>query len=70
MSDAFYFFPFISGAALLVEAAEMGNSDALYDLGGRLRIEVGSSSSQFKLLFLRSPLLCYCQPASFFSTWY
>ncbi|KAH9616084.1 hypothetical protein KSS87_006846 [Heliosperma pusillum] len=27
------------GAALLVEAAEMGNSDALYDLGSRLRVE-------------------------------
>lgn len=41
------------GAALLVEAAEMGNSDALYDLGGRLRIEndyVQSSQQAFYYL--------------------
>lgn len=30
----------IRGAALLVEAAEMGNPDAQYDLGCRLRAEV------------------------------
>jgi hypothetical protein len=29
-----------SGAALLVEAANMGDSDAQYELGCRLRIEV------------------------------
>ncbi|KAL2927439.1 Secretory immunoglobulin A-binding protein EsiB [Bienertia sinuspersici] len=41
------------GAALLVEAAEMGNSDALYELGGRLRIEndyVQSSQQAFYYL--------------------
>lgn len=32
------------GAALLVEAAEMGDSDAQYDLGCRLRIEVRVNS--------------------------
>lgn len=29
-----------SGAALLVEAADMGNADAQYELGCRLRVEV------------------------------
>jgi len=28
------------GAALLVEAADMGNADAQYELGCRLRVEV------------------------------
>ncbi|CAO2841287.1 unnamed protein product [Amaranthus hypochondriacus] len=38
------------GAALLVEAAEMGNPDALYELGARLRVEndyVQSSQQAF-----------------------
>ncbi|KNA25028.1 hypothetical protein SOVF_009670 [Spinacia oleracea] len=41
------------GAALLVEAAEMGNPDALYELGGRLRVEndyVQSSQQAFYYL--------------------
>ncbi|XP_021760824.1 uncharacterized protein LOC110725658 [Chenopodium quinoa] len=41
------------GAALLVEAADMGNPDALYELGGRLRIEndyVQSSQQAFYYL--------------------
>jgi hypothetical protein len=33
-----------SGAALLVEAANMGDSDAQYELGCRLRIEVFHTS--------------------------
>lgn len=32
-----------SGAALLVEAADMGNADAQYELGCRLRVEVKAS---------------------------
>lgn len=44
---------------MLVEAAEMGNSDALYELGGRLRIEVCSSSFELKFLLLMSKLLGY-----------
>lgn len=34
------FFHACSGAALLVEAASMGDPDAQYELGCRLRIEV------------------------------
>lgn len=33
-----------SGAALLVEAADMGNADAQYELGCRLRVEVNLPS--------------------------
>ena len=56
MSDLFLTFIYIRGAALLVEAAEMGNPDALYELGARLRVEVGLSSFQ-RQFFLR-PMFC------------
>jgi hypothetical protein len=38
-----------SGAALLVEAANMGDSDAQYELGCRLRIEVCAFHAPFSL---------------------
>jgi hypothetical protein len=38
-----------SGAALLVEAANMGDSDAQYELGCRLRIEVNTFHAPFSL---------------------
>lgn len=37
---SFLIFGSRSGAALLVEAADMGNADAQYELGCRLRVEV------------------------------
>lgn len=37
-----------SGAALLVEAAEMGDPDAQYELGCRLRVEVRFGSICFQ----------------------
>ena len=52
MSDLFLTFIYIRGAALLVEAAEMGNPDALYELGARLRVEVGLSSFQRQFFFM------------------
>lgn len=36
----FFFLDYTRGAALLVEAADMGDADAQYELGCRLRVEV------------------------------
>lgn len=54
------FFPFCDarGAALLVEAAEMGNPDALYELGCRLRVEVSLLCRIFCYYFQEVTNIC------------